>query len=65
MNSFYYFTTDDCQSIRIPFQESKIGQSSTGNKIKTAGLCYEVEVFPSLDKFRIKPTNRAGGKFYI
>jgi len=56
-NSFYYITNTDCNTFPSPFDDSKIGSTSSANYIKTKGLCYIIEFYPDLTKFRIRPTN--------
>jgi len=59
----YYLTSDNCYNDRSNFDESKKGQNSDGNYIKTQGFCYEIEFYPTYDKFRIKQTNESNSKW--
>jgi hypothetical protein len=45
MNSFLIIQT--VPPITVSFDESKIGSNASSNLIKTKGLCYEIEVYPS------------------
>lgn len=57
MNSEYYFSNSDCENSLITFDQAKVGRRTSDNIIKTKGFCYEIEVFPSLSKIRMRRIN--------
>lgn len=50
----YYFTNISCNDPSSIFDNSKIGNSSSGNYIKTDRYCYVIEISPDFQKIRIK-----------
>jgi hypothetical protein len=55
-NENYYITNIDCTDNSLPFDESKINTSSSGNYIKTVPFYYVIEFYSDFQKFRIRAT---------
>ncbi|TDD98561.1 hypothetical protein [Flavobacterium cellulosilyticum] len=50
----YYFTNISCNDSSSIFDNSKIGNSSSGNYIKTDRYCYLIEISTNLQQIRMK-----------
>jgi hypothetical protein len=62
----YYITDSNCSTNSIPFNETNIGASSSGNFIKTRKFCYVIEFFPDYKKIRMKPVSETQWQiFYL
>ena len=53
----YYFTDIPCNDLSSIFDNSKIGNSSSGNYIRTIPYCYLIEISSDFQKIRIKTSN--------